>query len=221
MSFRRLGCLGMIFVLILLACMVVTPFALRGYTSWRFDDDVHSVDSTPSKSVAIIFGAQVTRRGRLSTMLRDRVETGIDLYRAGKVEFLLMSGDGRTDFYNEPTTMRDYAIEQGVPADAILTDPAGLRTYDSCYRARDAFGLTEAILVTQEFHLDRALFICNGLGIEAVGVYADYHRPYGYSRRAMGWSRWREIGATAIAALDLLRRRPPTVPSSSLLVGDG
>lgn len=208
-------------MILLLMCMIVTPFALRGYTSWRFDDAVHSVDSAPSSSVAIIFGAQVTRRGRLSTMLRDRVETGIDLYQAGKVDYLLMSGDGRTDSYNEPATMRDYALERGIPAEAILTDPAGLRTYDSCYRARDAFGLSEVILVTQEFHLDRALFICNGLGIEAVGVYADYHRPNGYSQRAMGWSRWREIGATTIAAIDLLRRRPSTVPPSSLLVGDG
>jgi SanA protein len=211
----------MMFLLMALACALLAPFALRGYTSWRFDDDVHSIDSAPSKRVAIIFGAQVTRRGNLSTMLRDRVETGIDLYEAGKVEVLLMSGDGRTDSYNEPATMRAYALERGIPADAILTDQAGLRTYDTCYRARDEFGLTDAILVTQEFHLDRALFICNGLGVDAVGVYADYHRPYGYSQRAMGWSRWREVAATTMAALDLLRGRTPAVRPASLLAGDG
>jgi SanA protein len=201
----------MSFVLLILIVVMIAPFALRGYTAWRFDDDVHTVASAPSKRVAIIFGAQVTRRGNLSTMLRDRVETGIDLYQAGKVEFLLMSGDGRELSYNEPAAMREYALQRGIPAEAILTDPAGLRTYDSCYRAREESSVTDAILVTQEFHLDRALFICTGLGIEAVGVYADYHRPNGYSQRAMGWSRWREIGATTVAALDLLRGQAPLV----------
>ena len=217
MSIRRMGCLTMIFAVLIVAFMMAAPFLLRGYTSWRFDDDVHSIDSVPSKRVAIIFGAQVTRRGRLSTMLRDRVATGIDLYQAGKVEYLLMSGDGREVSYNEPAAMRDYALERGVPAEAILIDPAGLRTYDTCYRARDTFGLSDAILVTQEFHLDRALFICNGLGVDAVGVFADYHRPYGYSPRAMNWSQWREIAATTIAALDLLRGRPPAVSPSVLV----
>jgi len=185
------------------------PFILRTYTSLRFDSHIYTVETVDQAEVAVVFGARVMPSGRLSTMLADRVRTGVDLYHAGKVDYLLMTGDNREANYDEPGAMRAFAIRLGVPPEAILTDPLGLRTYDSCYRAKEEYGITNAILVTQDFHLDRALFICHALGIEAQGVYADYHRPYGYSDRAMGWSQWREVAATSVAFADVLMRPTP------------
>ena len=98
------------------------------------------------------------------------MDTAAQLYFSGKVEKLLMSGDNRFVDYNEPEAMRQYARSLGVPEEAIVLDYAGRRTYDTCYRARDIFGVQSAILVTQNFHLPRALFTCNALGIRATGV---------------------------------------------------
>jgi SanA protein len=132
------------------------------------------VGAVPTRRVAIVFGAQVLPGDRLSAALAHRVDAAIELYRAGKVAQLLMTGDNREDTYNEPDAMRDYAIARGIPASAILTDPAGLRTYDSCARARAVYGVGagEAIVVTQEYHLPRAIYTCVGLGVDAVGFVA-------------------------------------------------
>lgn len=170
---------------------------------------IYTVKNVPAHRVAIIFGAQVYPDGRLSDMLADRVATGAALYRAGKADVLLMTGDNHVASYNEPEAMRRYALKLGVPDDAIVPDYAGFRTYDSCYRARDIFRVDSAILVTQRFHLDRALLTCRRLGVEAVGVAADAVRPEGYNRRDLAFSQMREFPATAVTALDLLLHRRP------------
>lgn len=194
---------------IALGCAFVSPFALRTYIKWQFADHHYSIADVPPRPVAIVFGAQVRPNGRLSAMLADRVKTGVTLYQQGKVERLLMSGDHLTAHYNEPDAMRRYAIELGVPPEDVLLDYGGLRTYDTCYRAQHLYTIDSAILVTQEFHLDRALWVCQTLGIDSVGVAADVMRPQGYGPRTMRWSRWREIVATSAAALDLLRGIEP------------
>lgn len=135
------------------------------------------IEEVPPRKVAIIFGAAVYPGGRLSHILEDRVQTGVELYQAGKVQKLLMTGDNRHQNYNEPVAMKREAIRRGVPPQDITVDYAGFRTYDSCYRARDIFGLREAILVTQRFHLPRALYTARKLGLDAVGIAAD-RRPY-------------------------------------------
>lgn len=134
---------------------------------------IYTADSAPSERVAIIFGAGLRYDGTPTAVLRDRVETGAALYFSGKVEKLLMSGDNRVVEYNEPESMRQYAISLGVPNEAIVLDYAGRRTYDTCYRAKAIFGVQNTILVTQKFHLARALFLCNSLGVKAVGVEAN------------------------------------------------
>ncbi len=122
-----------------------------------------SAASAPVRPVAIVFGAA-------GAVLTDRVATGAALYHAGKVQKLLMTGDnGRSD-YDEPDTMKRQAISLGVPAQDIVCDYAGFRTYDSLYRARDIFGVRSAILVTQKYHLPRALFLGRKLGMDVVGV---------------------------------------------------
>ena len=141
-------------------------------------------------------------------MLGDRVETAVQLYLAGKVDKLLLSGDNRVKEYDEPGRMMDYALARGVPAEDIQPDYAGRRTYDTCYRAREVFGLTSAVLVTQEFHLPRALFTCERLGLDVVGVAADRQS---YSRRSIAWSTVREFPALLIALFDAIRQAPPPV----------
>ncbi len=187
----------------------ILPPALRLYAALRFRPLTYSAESVPPRQVGIVFGARVYGNGRPSAMLADRVAAGADLYHRGRVQVLLMTGDNSSLDYNEPQAMRAYALELGVPDEAIVLDYAGRRTYDSCYRARDIFGVAEAVLVTQNFHLDRALLICRGLGIDAVGVAADYQRPWGYSRHSLNYSRLREFPATALAVLDLIRRPAP------------
>lgn len=133
------------------------------------------VSAVPLRRVAIVFGAQVLPDRQPSVALAHRVDAAIALYRAGKVRQLLMTGDNREDNYDEPDAMRAYAIARGVPERAILTDPAGLRTYDSCYRARSIYGIgpDEAIVVTQAYHLPRAIFTCDGVGLRVIGYVAE------------------------------------------------
>jgi SanA protein len=142
-------------------------------------------------------------------MLLDRVRTGADLYRAGKARVLLMSGDNSTVDYNEPGTMQRMAESLGVPSDVVVADYAGRRTYDTCYRARHIFQVKRAILVTQGFHLDRALALCNALGIDSVGVAADYQRPEGYDPDSIRYSTLREVPAALAALAELIRRPEP------------
>jgi SanA protein len=180
--------------------------ALRWWTDYRYKGRIFTLDSVPSRAVAIVFGAGVWPDGRLSDILADRVETAVALYHAGKVKKLLMTGDNRFAYYNEPKHMREYAMARGVPAEDIVLDYAGRRTYDSCYRAWHIFGVREAILITQAYHLDRALFTADHLGIDAVGVGAD-HRSYVYLQRY--W--WRELLATSVAWWEVLITRPKPI----------
>jgi SanA protein len=183
---------------------------MRAYSALQANGQIYAFDAVPARPVAIIFGAQVYNSGRLSAMLADRVTVGARLYNAGKVRALLLTGDNSVEDYNEPEAMRQYALELGVPDAAIVLDYAGFRTYDSCYRARDIFQVDQAILVTQEFHLDRALLTCNQLGIDSVGVAADFVRPTGYAARSLFQSQLREFPATAMSIFDLLRDEKPT-----------
>jgi SanA protein len=170
-----------------------------------------TVGDAPNERAAIVFGAGLTRSGSPTRVLRDRVQTAAQLYRAGKVEKLLMSGDNRVVSYNEPEAMKQYAMTLGVPEEAIVLDYAGRRTYDSCYRAKVIFGLDAALLVTQSFHLPRALFICNALGLQAYGVKAANWRYW-----PVTWLIWniREQFATLGAVMDVFVDRPVPVLGS-------
>jgi SanA protein len=119
-----------------------------------------------------------------------------------------MSGDNRYVEYNEPEAMRQYALSLGVPNEDIVLDYAGRRTYDTCYRAREIFGVKEAILVTQPFHLARALFLCNALGLDGVGVEANNRV---YLKRSLLYWNLRELPATLTAFADVLTRPQPVL----------
>lgn len=166
---------------------------------------IYQKESAPASRLAIVFGAGLRRDGTPTAILRDRVETAADLYFRGKVEKILMSGDNRFEYYNEPEAMRQYALSLGVPNTAIAMDFAGRRTYDTCYRAKAIFGANEALLVTQKFHLPRALFLCNALGLDAYGIEANNNR---YRRLSLMIWNFREQIATIGAFVDVYVSNP-------------
>ena len=123
----------------------------------------------------VVLGASVFADGTPSGILQDRLDDGIALYKAGAVPKLIMSGDNSTVAYNEVKAMKDYAVSQGVPSEDIFCDHAGFSTYESMYRAKHVFGAERIIVATQTYHLYRALYAAQGLGLKAVGVASDYH----------------------------------------------
>ncbi|MDO9085997.1 MAG: ElyC/SanA/YdcF family protein [Anaerolineaceae bacterium] len=171
-------------------------------------DDAH--DEYP---VAIVFGAGLHWDGSPTPVLRDRVKAAVELYNQGKVQKLLLSGDNSYIEYNEPGAMQDYAIELGVPIEDIVLDYAGRRTYDTCYRAKSIFKVEKALLVTQKFHLPRALFLCDQLGISSQGVNADLRE---YSQYSLRYWNIREIFATISAVWDVWIQRPVPVLGDEL-----
>lgn len=182
-----------IWVLILAILVFGVPRLITAVTS---RGKVFQPTEVPQSRAAVVFGAGLLHDGTPSPVLKDRVATAVGLYQAGKVEKILMSGDNRFVDYNEPAAMKEYAMSMGVPEDAIVLDYAGRRTYDTCYRAKEIFGLQEAILVTQRYHLPRALFTCQGMGISVNGVAADLRQYHTHSLRF--WS-LRELPATLVA----------------------
>ncbi len=127
----------------------------------------------PRPRVAVVFGASVYSNGNLSPVLEDRVDTAIELYHAKKVDRILVSGDNRHRSYNEPKAMQEYLISHAVAPRDVIVDNGGRSTYETCLRAREVFGLKQVVLVSQSFHLPRALYIANKLGLDAVGMAGD------------------------------------------------
>jgi SanA protein len=190
----------------------------RLITTFHSLDRVYQREDAPHKRVAIVFGAGLRRDGSPTPVLRDRVDTAASLYFSGKVEKLLMSGDNRFPTYNEPEAMRQYALSLGIPEEAIVLDYAGRRTYDTCYRAKAIFKIDDALLVTQKFHLPRAIFLCNSLGMQVLGVEANTRRFWRGS--TLLWNT-RELLATAAAFLDLYVTKPlPVLGEPSPLIVD-
>jgi vancomycin permeability regulator SanA len=128
--------------------------------------------NVPARPVALVFGAKVHGQ-RPSAFLAARLDLALGLYQQGRVRVILVSGADRGASYDEPDVMRDYLIAHGVPAEAVVADHAGFDTWDSCVRANRIFGVTEAIAVTQTFHVPRAVTLCRANGIDAYGVGAD------------------------------------------------
>ena len=193
-------------IIVYLMVSVVLVFGLsRLFTELYSNSRLYLPANAPKSRVAIVFGAGLTRAGSPSPVLKDRVGTAANLYFSGNIQKILMSGDNSFFDYNEPGAMLDYALELGVPRQDIILDYAGRRTYDTCYRAKAIFGITEALLVTQRFHLPRAVFTCNFLGIKGYGVIADL-RPY--DSRSLSYWRMREVGATVVALWDVWITRP-------------
>lgn len=132
-----------------------------------------NVADVPERTVVIVPGAAVLRSGALSAVFLERADAAIALYRAGKARKILVSGDNSTVEHNEVDPARTYLMGQGVPEGDIYLDHAGFDTYSTMYRAREIFGVSEAVVTTQSFHLPRALFLARTMGIDAVGYRTD------------------------------------------------
>ena len=185
---------------------LLTPVAALLYTGATTASFRYSVaEETPAEQVAVVFGAGV-RGDRPTRILAERIQGAVALYRGGRVAKLLMTGDnGRAD-YDEVTVMGRYAESLGVPPDDIVLDYAGFSTYESCYRLGPIFGVSRAVLVTQRYHLPRAIYTCRALGVEAVGLgVADWGR---YSPLLLVQYTAREALATAKALVDVHVTRP-------------
>ena len=165
----------------------------------------------------LVLGAGVRADGSPSPMLQDRLDTGINLYQSSAAPKLLMSGDHGRENYNEVQTMKDTAIADGIPSEDIFMDHAGFSTYDSMYRAKDVFQAEKVIIVTQEYHLYRALYIARSLGLDAYGVSADTRRYQGQAMRDL-----REILARDKDFVTALAKPDPKYLGDAIPVnGDG
>ena len=181
------------------------PAAVVWATTWTAAH--HSAASTPPRPVALVLGAGVGADGRPSPFLDERIGVAVQLYRQGTVKALLMSGDNSRTEYDEVGAMAARAAQLGVPANAIVTDHAGFDTYSSCYRARSVWGVTAAVVVSQPFHVGRAVWLCRSLGVDAVGAETVSDPvPVTY----LGWLR--EIPAIDKSVVDVVRGRTPTFP---------
>jgi len=134
-----------------------------------------------NEQVALVLGAKVWSNGQMSDVFKDRVKTAIDLYNNGKVRKILISGDHGQENYDEVNAAKDYLLNNNVKPEDIFLDHAGFDTYDSLYRAMYVFKAESLVVITQDFHLPRALYIANKLGMESCGVSADLHKYSGES----------------------------------------
>ncbi|MFE0704738.1 vancomycin high temperature exclusion protein [Streptomyces sp. NPDC058872] len=157
----------------------------------------------PARDVAVVFGAGLWK-GRPTPYLAHRLDTAAELYRTGRVRVLLVTGDNSRTTYDEPSAMRAYLTARGVPDGRIVSDYAGFDTWDSCVRARQVFGVDRAVLVTQDFHIKRAVALCGRAGVDAygVGVAEPHDRTWYYGTT-------RELFAAGKAALDAGLRPDP------------
>lgn len=188
----------------LAAAALVTP-GVVALGAWAFmaaasRHDVHpSAEAAPPRAVAIVLGAKVWADGAPSQVLEDRLRCAEDAYRRGRVHAILVTGDHGAPEYDETSAMKDWLVARGVPRADVIADHAGFRTLDSMHRANAVFGVSDAIVCTQAFHLPRALFLARSFGIDAVGVIAD-RRVY----RGAAWNGVREAVARPIAMVEVL-----------------
>lgn len=178
-----------------------------------------SATDVPNAEAILVLGAYVLPNGIVSTMLNDRLTVGYELYKQGKAPKLLVSGDhGRKD-YDEVNSMKNFLKNKGVPSQDIFMDHAGFSTYESVYRARDIFRVHKVIIVTQEYHLMRAIYVARALGLEAYGVASDRH-DYG---QAMKMYRIREIAARNKDFLwaNVIKPKPTFLGDAIPVFGDG
>lgn len=157
----------------------------------------------PKSNVAIIFGAGINNN-KPSKYLKDRLDAGIKLYKENKVQKLLLSGDNGNDAHDELTVMKNYCYEHGVDTTKIYIDYAGFDSYSTMYRAKNLFKVDTAILVSQQYHLNRAIYIGNKLGVKSYGFVANQGIYPGYK-----YVRFRESFAIVKSVLDVARNRNP------------
>ena len=178
--------LGALVILAVAAVLVVAGTNAAVILSTRDDIVDEQTAASYDADAIVVLGASVTPDGEPSGILKDRLDDGISLYFAGAAPKIIMSGDNGTQSYNECWAMKQYAVEQGVPSEDVFCDHAGFSTYETMYRARHVFGANRIVVATQTYHLYRALYAAQGLGMQAIGVpsdYSDYAKQPWYDTR--------------------------------------
>ncbi|OKH50311.1 hypothetical protein NIES2101_20045 [Calothrix sp. HK-06] len=164
----------------LLISLLVIPLTASAYISLMTNGARYiKPEEVPQERLAMVFGAGILANGEPTRMLADRVEAAVKLYQFGRVKKLLMTGDNSRVSYNEVKSMQQYAHNLGVPITDIVLDYAGFSTYESCYRAHQIFGLHKAVVVTQNYHLPRAVYTCRQFGLDTVGLGTPDIKIYG------------------------------------------
>jgi vancomycin permeability regulator SanA len=200
---RWLALAGLTTALILFAPTVWLSITSAGH--------VHDPGGAAQAPVVIVFGAQLAPGGtEPKPFLRGRLDTAADLVRAGRAKAVLVSGDAHGGSGDEVAVMSRYLADRGVPPRRIVADGYGLDSFDTCRRAHDVYGVRRALLVTQAFHLPRAVALCRGLGIDTDGIAA---RCEGCHSWTLGFNAAREVPAAWKAVYDRVSDRPPAVPS--------
>jgi vancomycin permeability regulator SanA len=206
---------------LLLAGMGIAGVALLvGSVGWvraTAHDHLYAEADVPAAPVALVLGAQVFPDGNPSPFLAGRLDVAHRLYDRGKVRVILVSGDNMAPEYNEPDAMRGYLIDAGVPAEHVVADYAGFDTYDSCARAKRIFNVSELVVVTQSYHLPRAVATCRALGLAATGVGDESARQY-----TEPWRRGaiRDQLACVKTVIDLVTKRDPVLGARETSVDD-
>ncbi|WP_328518333.1 SanA/YdcF family protein [Actinoplanes sandaracinus] len=205
LSWRRLRRLMVVGTLGAILAVLVAVGCARWVRSGA-DGYLYDLAAVPAAPVALVLGAQVNSDGQPSAFLAARLEIARQLLANEKIKAILVSGDHGEWAYDEPGAMQAWLVARGVPADRVVQDHAGFDTYDSCVRANKIFGVRQAIVVTQDFHLPRAVTLCRKQGIDATGVGDDTVRVY---ERMWIRGEVREYGAAVKAAADVLTARDP------------
>ena len=210
--------------LIVLICLagigIASVFGVNSYVKHIGGENIITSEKAAELKDAdciIVLGCQVKDDGKPSDMLADRIKRGIELYEQDSAPKIIMSGDHGRKSYDEVNTMKQVAIDEGIPSSDIFMDHAGFSTYESLYRAKEIFEADKLIIVTQKYHLYRALYIAEQLGIEAYGVDSDYHTYWGQSNREV-----REILARCKDYVKTIFKPKPTYLGETIPVsGDG
>lgn len=206
-------------ILITSAIAVILVFSVNAYVKASVKDRIISPEEAAGidADCILVLGAGVYNNGAPSAMLVDRLLQGIELYNSGASDRLLMSGDHGREEYDEVNVMKQFAIDREIPSSSIFMDHAGFSTYESLYRARDVFLAKKIVIVTQKYHLYRALYIAKALGIEAYGVASDPRRYVGEQYREC-----REIIArTKDFAFAIFKPEPKYLGEAIPVSGDG
>jgi SanA protein len=201
---------------LVLVVVVAVPVGVNGWLGWRAGGDSYAVPGeleglraraamSGGDVVGVVFGtAEKVAGGRDNLFFRSRMEAAAELYRSGVVSYLLVSGDNRRHDYNEPEAMKARLVELGVPGEVVVCDYAGLRSLDTVVRAREIFGVERAVLVSDDYHLPRVLFLARAMGLDAVGAHGASFRW-----KTSGKVRMREMQARVLAVWDVVRGRGP------------
>ena len=188
-------------------CLFVAAMICQ--VQFSFLDRIHGASDVPSAQIGLILGASIEHNGQPSLGLLNRLKTGADLYKQGKVHTLMITGDDGQFVSNEIQPMENTLFALGVNRNDIVVDGHGYRTYESCRRAKYVYGIDQAILITQRFHISRALFLCERLGMDVYGAVAPAGEP-----KATFKSTLRDILASVKAYIDIYFIRPtPVFPS--------